>query len=431
MPARLKVQLNPDVMPRLRVHDVYANALRGGRGSRVARARPMQQRLQEARWFIKNIQQRFDTILRVSTAIVERQRNFFMHGELAMRPLVLREIADELGLHESTISRVTTASVYMATPFGTYELKYFFGSSLGTKPAATPPTRRCVPSSSSWWRAKTPKSRFPTTPCPTCSGEQGHRMRPPHRGQRVPRRHAHRPGQPAHPCWALSAGGSQHRSALVSLRHFQALAIDFACTRPWRLAGIAFWLKLGFVSFGGPAGQIALMHQGWWRTDAGFPSPNAFARLNCLHGDHAAPAPGTATGHLHRLVDAPHLGRRGGRRAVLCCLRCSFWWGCRGCTWPLEICRWWRGCFLRHRPAVTAIVLHAAPHRFQGVEEPGLWALAFAALVAIAVFRLPFPRHRGGGCPGGGLWGRWVPGAFKAGGGGHAASGQHFWPGMD
>jgi RNA polymerase sigma-54 factor len=125
-----KVQLNPDVMPRLRVHDVYAGALREGR--RSTGAAPMQQRLQEARWFIKNIQQRFDTILRVSSAIVERQRNFFMHGELAMRPLVLREIADELGLHESTISRVTTAK-YMATPFGTYELKYFFGSSLGTE----------------------------------------------------------------------------------------------------------------------------------------------------------------------------------------------------------------------------------------------------------------------------------------------------------
>ena len=129
-----KVSLNADVMPRLRVHDVYSNALRGrgreagGEGGHAA----MQQRLQEARWFIKNIQQRFDTILRVSSAIVERQRNFFMHGELAMRPLVLREIADELGLHESTISRVTTAK-YMATPFGTYELKYFFGSSLGTE----------------------------------------------------------------------------------------------------------------------------------------------------------------------------------------------------------------------------------------------------------------------------------------------------------
>ena len=128
----LKVQLNPDVMPRLRVHDIYANALKGGRRDGEGGAAAMQQRLQEARWFIKNIQQRFDTILRVSTAIVERQRNFFTHGELAMRPLVLREIAEELGLHESTISRVTTAK-YMATPFGTFELKYFFGSALGTE----------------------------------------------------------------------------------------------------------------------------------------------------------------------------------------------------------------------------------------------------------------------------------------------------------
>lgn len=127
-----KVQLNPEVMPRLRIHDVYAGAMREGRGMKGEGGAGMQQRLQEARWFIKNIQQRFDTILRVSSAIVERQRNFFMHGELAMRPLVLREIADELGLHESTISRVTTAK-YMATPFGTYELKYFFGSSLGTE----------------------------------------------------------------------------------------------------------------------------------------------------------------------------------------------------------------------------------------------------------------------------------------------------------
>jgi RNA polymerase sigma-54 factor len=127
--TRFRVQLNPDVMPRLRVHDIYANALKGHKSEgHVA----LQQRLQEARWFIKNIQQRFDTILRVSSAIVERQKNFFMHGELAMRPLVLREIADELGLHESTISRVTTAK-YMSTPYGTYELKYFFGSGLGTE----------------------------------------------------------------------------------------------------------------------------------------------------------------------------------------------------------------------------------------------------------------------------------------------------------
>lgn len=128
--AAFRVQLNPDVVPKLRVHDIYAGALKAHRGGEGHQA--LQQRLQEARWFIKNIQQRFDTILRVSRAIVERQHNFFVHGELAMRPLVLREIADELGLHESTISRVTTAK-YMSTPFGTFELKYFFGSALGTE----------------------------------------------------------------------------------------------------------------------------------------------------------------------------------------------------------------------------------------------------------------------------------------------------------
>ncbi|MEF7617033.1 RNA polymerase factor sigma-54 [Aquincola sp. MAHUQ-54] len=125
-----KVVLNPDVMPKLRINDLYAQAIRGNRGHNGNGA--LGARLQEARWFMKNIQQRFDTILRVSTAIVERQKNFFTHGEIAMKPLVLREIADELGLHESTISRVTTAK-YMATMFGTFELKYFFGSSLNTE----------------------------------------------------------------------------------------------------------------------------------------------------------------------------------------------------------------------------------------------------------------------------------------------------------
>jgi RNA polymerase sigma-54 factor len=126
----LSVTLNPDVMPKLRINDIYAQAARGMRG---ASANPgMSSRLQEARWFVKNIQQRFDTILRVSKAIVERQKGFFTHGAIAMKPLVLREIADELGLHESTISRVTTAK-YMTTPQGTFELKYFFGSSLHTE----------------------------------------------------------------------------------------------------------------------------------------------------------------------------------------------------------------------------------------------------------------------------------------------------------
>jgi RNA polymerase sigma-54 factor len=126
----LSVVLNPDVMPKLRINDLYAQAVRGTRGSGGQPG--LGSRLQEARWFVKNIQQRFDTILRVSKAIVERQKGFFTHGAIAMKPLVLREIADELGLHESTISRVTTAK-YMATIQGTFELKYFFGSSLNTE----------------------------------------------------------------------------------------------------------------------------------------------------------------------------------------------------------------------------------------------------------------------------------------------------------
>jgi len=128
-----KVMLNPDVMPKLRINDLYASAIRSQRGaSSASNGSGLSARLQEARWFMKNILQRFDTIQRVSQAIVERQKNFFTHGAIAMKPLVLREIADELGLHESTISRVTTAK-YMATPFGTFELKYFFGSSLNTE----------------------------------------------------------------------------------------------------------------------------------------------------------------------------------------------------------------------------------------------------------------------------------------------------------
>ena len=122
-------ELNPEVVPRLRINNLYANILRNNRGDPGSGS--LRQQLQEARWLIKNIQQRFDTILRVAQAIVERQKNFFAHGEIAMRPLVLREIADTLGLHESTVSRVTTGK-YMLTPSGTLEFKYFFGSHVST-----------------------------------------------------------------------------------------------------------------------------------------------------------------------------------------------------------------------------------------------------------------------------------------------------------
>jgi RNA polymerase sigma-54 factor len=120
--------LNPDVMPRLKINDVYAQILRGHRGGPGS---SLSSQLQEARWLVKNVQQRFDTIQRVAQAIVDRQRAFFTHGAVAMRPLVLREIADILGLHESTVSRVTTQK-YMLTPFGTFEMKYFFGSHVAT-----------------------------------------------------------------------------------------------------------------------------------------------------------------------------------------------------------------------------------------------------------------------------------------------------------
>ena len=122
-----QVTLNREVMPKLRVNAMYANILKQNKGEGS-----LSSQLQEAKWLIKNMRQRFDTILRVAQAIVERQRNFFSHGEVAMRPLVLREIADTLGLHESTISRVTTQK-YMLTPHGMFELKYFFGSHVATE----------------------------------------------------------------------------------------------------------------------------------------------------------------------------------------------------------------------------------------------------------------------------------------------------------
>ena len=126
---RWTAQVNPDVMPRLRLNQAYAAAVKQERSKEGFSQ--WSSRLQEARWLIRNIQQRFDTVQRVAQAIVDRQHAFFGHGAIAMRPLVLREIAETLELHESTISRVTT-NKYMATPFGVFELKYFFGSHVAT-----------------------------------------------------------------------------------------------------------------------------------------------------------------------------------------------------------------------------------------------------------------------------------------------------------
>ena len=124
------VSLNKEAMPRLRINRLYADILQRSRGGNASSG-GLATQLQEAKWLIKSVQQRFDTILRVSQAIVDRQRAFLDHGEVAMRPLTLREIAETVKLHESTISRVTTQK-YMASPRGIHELKYFFGSHVAT-----------------------------------------------------------------------------------------------------------------------------------------------------------------------------------------------------------------------------------------------------------------------------------------------------------
>jgi RNA polymerase sigma-54 factor len=123
------VELNPETTPKLRVNADYARLIR--RADQTAGNACLKDHLQEARWFIKSLVSRNDTVLRVATKIVELQREFLEYGEEAMKPMVLRDIADALGLHESTVSRVTTQK-YMHTPRGTLEFKYFFSSHVNT-----------------------------------------------------------------------------------------------------------------------------------------------------------------------------------------------------------------------------------------------------------------------------------------------------------
>lgn len=120
------VQLNPAIVPRVRLNQVYAQLFQR---HRTALNTEMSAHLQEARWTLRNVEQRFSTILDVAQAIVKRQRNFLDYGPMAMKPMGLREIADEVGVHESTVSRVTN-NKYMATPNGVFELKYFFSRAM-------------------------------------------------------------------------------------------------------------------------------------------------------------------------------------------------------------------------------------------------------------------------------------------------------------
>jgi RNA polymerase sigma-54 factor len=127
--GKWRVELNPEATPRLRINAHYSNLVKQVHNS--ADSTYMKNHLQEARWFIKSLQSRNETLLKVATSIVERQRDFLEHGEVAMRALVLHDVAEEVGMHESTISRVTTRK-YMHTPRGIFELKYFFSSHVST-----------------------------------------------------------------------------------------------------------------------------------------------------------------------------------------------------------------------------------------------------------------------------------------------------------
>ncbi len=124
-----QVSLNPDIAPKLRINPFYSGMIK--RADNSSDNVSMKSHLQEARWFIKSLHSRNDTLLRVAKSIVEKQGDFFDHGPIAMKPMVLRDIAEELELHESTISRVTTQK-YMHTPQGVIEFKYFFSSHVST-----------------------------------------------------------------------------------------------------------------------------------------------------------------------------------------------------------------------------------------------------------------------------------------------------------
>ena len=117
-----RVALNPATAPRVTLNPTYERALAATEGSA---AQPMREMLQEARWFTRGLSMRYDTLLRTARVIVERQAAFLAEGEEAMAPLTLKEVADAIGMHESTVSRITSGK-YMQTPRGTFELKHFF-----------------------------------------------------------------------------------------------------------------------------------------------------------------------------------------------------------------------------------------------------------------------------------------------------------------
>ncbi|MFN3164918.1 MAG: RNA polymerase factor sigma-54, partial [Pseudohongiellaceae bacterium] len=128
--GKWRVELNPETAPRIRINNSYASLVK--RADSSDENNYLRDNLQEARWFIKSLQSRNETLMKVATRIVEHQKGFLEYGEEAMKPLVLHDIAEAVSMHESTISRVTTQK-YMHTPRGIFELKYFFSSHVSTK----------------------------------------------------------------------------------------------------------------------------------------------------------------------------------------------------------------------------------------------------------------------------------------------------------
>ncbi len=168
--GRWRVELNPEIAPRIRVNASYASLIK--RADSSADNTYLRDQLQEAKWFIKSLQSRNETLLKVATRIVEYQQGFLDHGEEAMKPLILSDIAQLVEMHESTISRVTTQK-YMHTPRGVFELKYFFSSHVSTDEGGECSSTAIRAMIKKLIAAETPKKPLSDSKIAAMLGEQG------------------------------------------------------------------------------------------------------------------------------------------------------------------------------------------------------------------------------------------------------------------
>jgi len=168
--GRWRVELNPEIAPRIRVNASYASLIR--RADSSADNTYLRDQLQEAKWFIKSLQSRNETLLKVATRIVEHQQGFLDYGEEAMKPLILSDIAQVVEMHESTISRVTTQK-YMHTPRGIFELKYFFSSHVSTDEGGECSSTAIRAMIKKLIAAETPKKPLSDSKIAAMLGEQG------------------------------------------------------------------------------------------------------------------------------------------------------------------------------------------------------------------------------------------------------------------